>query len=64
MNLTVDAFEIDIETLANAHWHHDNWTMDGAKQEVVQAVIKNLSLDDRKRLAAYQKENDPCEVLR
>jgi hypothetical protein len=59
MNLTVDAFEIDDKTLADADWHHDNWTMDGAKQVIVQTVIKNLALDDKKRFEEYQKGNDP-----
>ena len=60
--LDVDGFEIDIKTLADAiHCHANVYTMSGARHDVVDAVIKALDPDSKKRFEEYQEQNDPCK---
>jgi len=59
-NLEVDAFEIDIETLDRATWHSGLHSRRLAQEEIVEEVIKNLALDDKKSFEEYQKRNNPC----
>ncbi len=61
IKLNVDAFEIDIETLANADWSKDNWATESARITVIRAVIKALDPDSRKRFMEYQERNEPCK---
>ena len=59
--LEVDAFEIDIETLAEAATgRFTRFIVALAGYAVVEEVIKNLALDDKKRFEEYQEQNDPC----
>ena len=61
-NLEVDAFEIDLETLATADLCTSLPKRNGARQTIIEAVIENLDPDSRKRLGEYQAQNDPCRL--
>ena len=57
--LEVDAFGIDLETLAVAVGRY-GYDSKRAAYEVSEVVIKNLALDDKKRFEEYQEQNNPC----
>lgn len=61
MNLTVDAFEIDLELLHDATFGARG---NPARHIIAEAVRKNLDAESTKRFEEYQKQNDPCEVER
>jgi len=61
--LTVDSFDIQLETLANADWNRSNHIMESARIEVINEVIKNLDSKDRDRLYLYQDKNNPCKEV-
>jgi len=61
--LEVDCFEIELETLADADYHKNNWIMEQARIDLVEAVIKNLTIEDKKRLQLYQDRNNPCKEV-
>lgn len=58
MKLSVDCFDIDLETLSDADWNRQNWKMEEARIKVIREVIKNLATGDREKLEKYQEEND------
>ena len=58
--LEVDAFGIDIKTLVDADWCKDRWQMEKARIGLIETVIENLALDDKKRFEEYQEQNNPC----
>ena len=61
--LEVDAFAIDVETLADAEYNKSNWIMEQARIDVVETVKNNLTIEDKKRLQLYQDKNDPCKEV-
>jgi len=63
LSLEVDAFPIDIETLADADYNKSNWIMEQARIDVVETVIKSLTIEDKKRLQLYQERNNPCKEV-
>jgi len=58
-NLEVDAFEIDLEALYDAT--RGTWRGDLASRHLVEEVIKNLSIEDKKRFRKYQEQENPCK---
>ena len=62
--LEVDAFPIDLKTLATANecggTPNHNLDIRLARWDIVCEVTKNLALDDKKRFEEYQEQNDPC----
>ena len=60
--LEVDAFGIDLETLAVAVGRY-GYDSNRAAYEVSEAAIKALDPDSRKRFQEYQKQNDPCKEV-
>jgi len=61
--LEVDAFPIGIETLADAIWNKNPYIMEQARIDLVEAVIKNLTTEDKKRLQSFQERNNPCKEV-
>ena len=56
--LEVDAFEIDIESLADVA--KQGMRADFAGRWAAEQVIKNLTPDSKKRFKEYQEQNNPC----
>jgi len=61
--LEVDCFEIELETLADADYNKSNRIMDEARVDLVEKVINNLTIEDKKRLQLYQDKNNPCKEV-
>ena len=61
--LEVDAFPIDIETLADVDWNKNPFIMEQARVDVVDTVKNNLTIEDKKRLQSFQDRNNPCKEV-
>ena len=61
--LEVDAFPIDIETLADAVYNVNKWREKEARIDVVETVIKSLTTEDKKRLQSFQERNNLCKEV-
>ena len=66
--LEVDAFAIDLRTLARANdipctTPYAALAVRLARANVVEAVVKNLALDDKKRFEEYQEQNNLCKEV-
>ena len=58
--LEVDAFAIDLETLANVDGCRGSWQTEKARIGLIETVIESLDPDSKKRFEEYQEQNDPC----
>jgi len=57
--LEVDCFAIDIETLHDAT--RGTWRGDLASRHLVEEVIKNLTLESKRKFEEYQDKENPCK---
>ena len=64
MKLEVDAFEIDLETLATANETggdpYLNLSIRLARRDIAEEIVKNLTQESKKIFEEYQEQNNPC----
>jgi hypothetical protein len=60
--VVAEEVEVDLKTLQVAQY--GRWLpRDIARYRIVEAVIEGLSIEDRAKLAEYEKREDPCQEM-